>query len=113
MAKTLKKICENLRNLREKLTSFLSRLWNFRELYRIKKFNRKLAVEVTKQNIDRKAFLKEFRNFLRIYLKKDASGKYIPLKGKNKAEIYEAVQAKYAKELKALSLTFTKELKLR
>ena len=95
-----------------KIKQFLLNLWNWRKNRRLRKINKKLATAVLDQHAERKEFLHEFRFYLRKYLKKDASGKYIPLKGKNKAEIYEHIMHKYGDRLAELNVKFSEDLKI-
>lgn len=99
-------------NLFKKIREFFFHIWNWRKNRRLKAINKELANAVLDQNKERKEFLHEFRFYLRKYLKKDASGKYIPIKGKNKAEVYEHIMYKYGERLKELNLKFTEDLKL-
>lgn len=89
-------------------------LWTFRKRQKFKKVNKILKKSVVDQSKERNDFLKnEFRFFLRKYLKRDSSGTYIPLTGKNKAEIYETVMHKYGDTFKRLNLTFTQNLEIK
>lgn len=96
------------------LKKFLSNIWFYFRNRKINKFNKKLENAVKDQEKERCSFLeKDFGVFLRSYFKSDASGKFIPLKGKNKAEVYEAVMAKYSEDLSRLNITFTKSLQIK
>lgn len=92
------------------IREFFINLWNFRQISRIKNINKKLRAEVKNQDKERAEFLLEFKVYLRKYLRRDASGQYIPLTGKNKAEIYSTIMAVHGARLKELNLTFTKRL---
>lgn len=94
------------------LGKLFKKIWYFRRDLKMKAINKELAHAVLDQNKGRKEFLHEFRFYLRKYLRKDASGKYIPLKGKNKAEIYEHVMHKYGEDLKRLNIKFSEDLKI-
>lgn len=97
----------NLKNL------ILSIYYYFRD-WKIRGINKKLKKAVEDQTKEREVFLKDqFMPFLRIYLKKDSSGKYIPLTGKNKAEIFETIIHKYGGDLKRLNIHFSKNLQVR
>jgi len=95
------------------IKEFFMNIWNFRSILKLKALNKKLSSEVKNQNEDRTEFLKGFRSYLRKYLKYDASGKYIPLTGKNKAEIHATIMATYGPRLKKLNLKFTKKLQIK
>lgn len=95
------------------IRQFFINLWNFRSISKFKAINKKLSSEVKNQNQDRHEFLTEFRGYLRKYLKYDASGKFIPLTGKNKAEIHATIMATYGPRLKELNLKFTKKLQIK
>jgi ribosomal protein L35AE/L33A len=100
-------------NLFNHILQFFRDLWNFRRNRKIKKINKQLVKEVKDQEKERRIFLNEFRFYLRKYLRKDASGKYIPIKGKNTAEIYTTIMAVHGEKLKALNLKFTKNLDIK
>jgi len=96
------------------LKNFFLSVYYFRRNRKIKRINSKLKTAVEDQTKERKTFLdQEFMVFLRMYLKKDSSGKYIPLTGKNKAEIYETIMHKYGGKLKELNIHFSKNLQVR
>lgn len=95
------------------IKQFFSNLWNFRSISKFKKINKKLQTEVKNQDKERAQFLHEFRFYLRKYLKRDVSGKYIPITGKNKAEIYSTIMAVHGTRLKELNLTFTEKLEIK
>lgn len=96
----------------KKLWQLFLGIWNWREKRKIKKINKKLKKAIVDQEKERKEFLHEFRFYLRKYLRKDASGKYIPLKGKNRAEIYENIMHVHGDRLKELNIRFSKDLKI-
>lgn len=102
-----------MKKLMAALKEFFLNIWFFSRNRKIKKFNLKLEKVVEDQEKERKIFLVKFGIFLRQYFKRDASGKFIPLKGKNKAQVYEAVMTKYGKELTRLNITFTKFLEIK
>lgn len=103
-----------MKKLSSLIQNFFLFLWNFRTYRKFKKVNATLKQSVEDQSRERRDFLKnEFRFFLRKYLKRDASGKYIPLTGKNKAEIYETIMHKYGDTFKRLNLTFTENLEIK
>lgn len=92
---------------------FFFNIWYFRRNLKFRSINKKLKSEVLDQEKERRIFLQEFRVFLRKYLRKDASGKYIPLSGKNRAEIYEAVMAAHGPRMRELNIGFTKKLQIK
>lgn len=96
----------------KKFAQLFLALWNWRKERKIKQINKKLKKAVENQEKERMEFLNEFRFFLRKYLRKDASGKYIPIKGKNKAEIYETVMHQHGARLKELNIKFSRNLKI-
>ncbi len=93
--------------------NFLLNIWYFRRDYRIKSINNQLKNEIVDQEKNRKEFLHELQLYMRKYLRKDASGKYIPLSGKNKAEIYTAITIQHGARMKELNITFTKNLQIK
>ncbi len=95
------------------LKQLLFNLWHFRSIQRTKSINKKLKAVVVNQDKERTIFLNEFKFYLRKYLRKDDSGKYIPLKGKNKAEIYSTIMALHGDKLKDLNIKFTQDLRLK
>lgn len=97
----------------KKIVQFFSRLWNWRKVKRFDSINDKLEAKLKDRTKERREFLSEFKFELRKYLKRDASGKYIPLKGKNKAEIYEFVMQKHGARLEELDLKFSKDLQIK
>lgn len=90
----------------------LDYVWNYRRNQKFKKINKLLKETVIDQDKERKIFLNEFRFYLRKYLRKDASGKYIPLRGKNNAEIYAAVVKAHGDRMKELNIKFTPNLEI-
>ena len=95
------------------IKNFFLYLWYFRRSLKFKKINKQLKKSVLEQEKERKVFLNEFRFYLRKYLRKDASGKYIPLRGKNKAEVYEAIMAVHGVRMNELNIRFTKDLQIK
>lgn len=95
------------------IEEFFMNIWNFRSIAKFKALNKKLSSEVKNQNEERTEFLKEFRLYLRKYLKYDASGKFIPLTAKNKAEIYATITSVHGSRLKELNIRFTKQLQIK
>ncbi|WZL88320.1 hypothetical protein VS868_12005 [Salinimicrobium sp. 3283s] len=91
---------------------FLINLWPWSRERKFKKINKTLQQAVVEQEKERVEFLQEFRFYLRKYLRKDASGKYIPIKSKNKAEIYETVMAVHGARLRELNIKFSKNLRI-
>ncbi|MGI0106746.1 hypothetical protein [Salinimicrobium sp. WS361] len=96
----------------KQIGQFLLNLWPWSRERKIKKINETLKDAVVNQEKERMEFLQEFRFYLRKYLRKDASGKYIPIKGKNKAEIYETVMAVHGERLRELNIKFSKNLRI-
>lgn len=94
------------------IKQFFISLWNWRKERGIRIINKKLHKAVVDQDEERAEFLQEFRFYLRKYLRKDASGKYIPLKGKNKAEVYETIMAVHGPRLRELNIKFSKNLRI-
>lgn len=93
--------------------NFFLNLWFFRRNLKFKKINKELKKTVVEQEKERKIFLNEFRFYLRKYLRKDASGKYIPLRGKNKAEIYATIMALHGERMNELNIKFTEDLQIK
>lgn len=95
------------------IRDFFLNIWYFRRNRKLNSINSKLDKAIRDRHRERKSFMKLFNKELRKYFHYDASGKYIPLKGKNKAEVYGHFMHKYGERLSELDLTFTKELVLR
>lgn len=100
-------------NLFKKLLSFFASIWNWRKKKRFDSINDKLETKLKDRAKERREFLSEFKFELRKYLKRDSSGKYIPIKGKNKAEIYEHIIHKHGARLEELDLKFSKNLEIK
>jgi adenosyl cobinamide kinase/adenosyl cobinamide phosphate guanylyltransferase len=98
--------------LLRKIGQIFLAIWNWRKNWKIKQINKKLKKAVENQEKERILFLDELKLYLRKYLRKDASGKYIPIKGKNRAEIYETVMHMHGARMKELNIKFSKKLKL-
>lgn len=95
------------------ITNFFHSIWYRKRNKEFTSINEKLNNSLKERTAARIKFIKEFHKELRKYLKRDASGKYIPIKGKNKAEIHAHVIAKHGDRLKELDLVFTKNLELK
>ncbi|MBO2546118.1 hypothetical protein J0871_17005 [Salegentibacter sp. BDJ18] len=95
------------------IIEFFSSIWNWRKKKRFNSINDKLETKLRDRTKERREFISEFKFELRKYLRRDASGKYIPIKGKNKAEIYEHVMHKHGTRLEELDLKFSKDLQIK
>jgi hypothetical protein len=98
--------------LLRKIGQLFFSLWNWRKGWKIKQINKKLKKAVENQEKERIQFLEELRVYLHKYLRKDARGIYIPIKGRNKAEIYETVMHTHGTRMKELNIKFSRKLKL-
>ena len=95
------------------IRNFFLGLWNFRTNRKLNNINNTLERTLRQRQKERKVFIKSFMKELRKYFKYDASGKYIPLKGKNKALVFEHFNHKYGDRFKELDLKFTRKLEIK